>query len=83
MTPTISRGNSWRSFGQRAKSPGIGPVDEALSYDESIWDIQRQHATFFCDPPAGHALYLNEQAPANYLDVERYTTPAGLTMIMR
>jgi hypothetical protein len=65
------------------EAPGIGPVDEALSYDESIWDIQRRHATFFCDPPAGHPLYLNEQAPANYLDLERYTTPTGLTMIMR
>jgi len=43
----------------------------------------RQHATFFCDPPAGHPLHLNEQAPANYLDVTRYTTPSGLTMIMR
>jgi hypothetical protein len=54
-----------------------GPVDEARSYDESIWDIQRHHATFFCDPPAGHPLYLNEQAPANYLDLTRYTTPSG------
>jgi len=65
------------------EAPGIGPVDEALSYDESIWDIQRRHATFFCDPPAGHQLYLNEQAPASYLDLTRYTTPSGLTMIMR
>jgi hypothetical protein len=64
-------------------APGIGPVDEALSYDESIWDIQRQHATYFVDPPKGHPLYLNEQAPASYLDLSRYTTPSGLTMIMR
>jgi hypothetical protein len=64
-------------------APGIGPVDEALSYGESICDIQRQHATFFCDPPAGHPLYLNEQAPASYLDLARYTTPSGLTMILR
>jgi hypothetical protein len=70
-------------FRPARQAPGIGPVDEALSYDESIWDIQRRHATFFCDPPAGHPLYLNEQAPASYLDVSRYTTPSGLTMIMR
>jgi hypothetical protein len=70
-------------FRPARQAPGIGPVDEALSYDESIWDIQRQHATFFCDPPAGHPLYLNEQAPASYRDVERYTTPSGLNMIMR
>jgi Protein of unknown function (DUF1329) len=70
-------------FRPAREAPGIGPVDEALSYDESIWDIQRHHATFFCDPPRGHPLYLNEQAPADYLDVARYTTPSGLMMIMR
>ena len=64
-------------------APGIGPVDEALSYNESIWDIKREHATYFVDPPKGHPLYLNEQAPASYLDLTRYTTPSGLTMIMR
>jgi hypothetical protein len=70
-------------FRPAREAPGIGPVDEALSYDESIWDIQRQHATFFVDPPKGHALYLNEQAPANYSDITRYTTAGGLNMIMR
>ena len=63
--------------------PGIGPVNEALSYDESIWDIQNKHATFFLDPTGDKPIYLNQQAPANYQDVERYTTPSGLNMIMR
>ncbi|MBV8771368.1 MAG: DUF1329 domain-containing protein [Deltaproteobacteria bacterium] len=70
-------------FRPAREAPGIGPVDEALSYDESIWDIKRQHATYFVDPPKGHPLYLNEQAPTSYLDITRYTTPTGLTMIMR
>jgi hypothetical protein len=63
--------------------PGIGPVNEALSYDESIWDIQNKHSTFFLDPTGDKPIYLNQQAPANYQDVERYTTPSGLNMIMR
>ncbi len=63
--------------------PGIGPVNETLSYDESIWDIQNKHATFFLDPTGDKPIYLNQQAPANYLDVTRYTSPSGLTMIMR
>ena len=63
--------------------PGIGPVNEALSYDESIWDIQNKHATFFLDPTGDKPIYLNQQAPANYQDVERYTIPSGLNMIMR
>jgi hypothetical protein len=70
-------------FRPAREAPGIGPVDEALSYEESIWDIQKQHATFFTDPPGDKPLYLNEQTPASYLDVTRYTTPSGLTMIMR
>ncbi|MBV8774982.1 MAG: DUF1329 domain-containing protein [Deltaproteobacteria bacterium] len=65
------------------QAPGIGPVDEALSYDESIWDIQNKHATFFLDPTGDNPIYLNQQAPGNYQDVERYTTPSGLNMIMR
>jgi hypothetical protein len=63
--------------------PGIGPVSEALSYDESIWNIQKKHATFFLDPTGDQPIYLNHQAPASYQDVQRYTTPSGLNMIMR
>jgi hypothetical protein len=70
-------------FRPAVQAPAIGSVDEALSYNESIWDIQRKHATYFIDPPKGHPLYLNEQAPASYLDINRYTSPTGLTMIMR
>jgi Protein of unknown function (DUF1329) len=65
------------------QAPGIGPVNEALSYDESIWDIQNKHSTFFLDPTGDKPIYLNQQAPANYQEVERYTAPSGLNMIMR
>jgi Protein of unknown function (DUF1329) len=48
------------------QEPGIGPVNEALSYDEFIWDIQNKHATFFLDPTGDKPRYLSQQAPANY-----------------
>jgi hypothetical protein len=64
-------------------APGIGPIDESNSYAQAIWDTQRPHATFFCDPPGDRALYVNEQVPERYQDVMRYTTPTGLNMIMR
>lgn len=81
-----SRDQPWKFlavFRPALQAPGIGPVNEALSYDESIWDIQNKHATFFLDPTGDKPIYLNQQAPANYQDVERYTTPGGLNMIMR
>jgi Protein of unknown function (DUF1329) len=66
-----------------AQATGIGPVSETLNYVQGIWDLQHEHATFFTDPVAGQPFYLNEQAPANYLDLSRYTRQTGLTMIMR
>jgi hypothetical protein len=66
-----------------AEAPGIGPVSETLNYVQGIWDLQHEHATFFTDPVAGQPFFLNEQAPANYLDLTRYTRQTGLTMIMR
>jgi hypothetical protein len=66
-----------------AEAPGIGPVSETLNYVQGIWDLQHEHATFFTDPVASQPFYLNEQAPANYLDLTRYTQQTGLTMIMR
>jgi hypothetical protein len=70
-------------FPQSVNVPGIGPVDNAGSFVENFWDIQNNHATFSSDPAEGRAFYVNEQAPGEYKDLPRYTTPAGLNMIMR
>ena len=63
--------------------PGVGPVDTAALDVEVWWDIERNHATFVSEPVGGKAYYVNSQAPKDYLDDTRYTTPAGLNMIMR
>jgi hypothetical protein len=63
--------------------PGIGPVNSNGSAVEAFWDIQNKHATFFADPGPNHPLYTNQQAPKEYDDLTRYTTPSGLDMIMR
>jgi hypothetical protein len=47
------------------------------------WDIQRHHASFSSEPANGRPYYVNEQAPHEYKDDSRYTTPAGLNLIMR
>jgi hypothetical protein len=64
--------------------PGIGPVDESTSLIYSFWDIRQNHASFLGDPnDKGYPVYLNDQVPLEYRDVHRYSTPAGLNLIMR
>jgi hypothetical protein len=63
--------------------PNIGMVTATGSEAEAFWDIQNKHATFFLDPGQAHPFYVNQEAPAEYLDLNRYTTPSGLNLIMR
>ena len=63
--------------------PGIGPVNATGSLVEAYWDIQNKHSTFFSDPAAGHPFYVNQEAPKQYEDLSRFTTPSGLNEIMR
>lgn len=76
----------WRIFGLFLRSvdvPGVGMVDASGSMVWTFWDVQNSHASFFIDPGAGHPLYVNDQAPKEYLDLARYTSPPGLNLIMR
>jgi hypothetical protein len=66
---------------QRVEVPGIGPIVTPGVDVELIWDIQRNHAS--AGGESSGSVYVNEQAPAEFRDVERYTTPAGLNLIMR
>ncbi|MGH7933651.1 MAG: DUF1329 domain-containing protein [Candidatus Binataceae bacterium] len=63
--------------------PGVGMAVATGSEFEGFWDIQNKHATYFLDPGEGHPFYLNSGAPAEFSDLNRYTTPSGLNLIMR
>jgi hypothetical protein len=63
--------------------PGIGPVNTAASDVEEMWDIRNNHASIGAEPSPGRPFYVNEQAPKEYSDLPRYTTPGGLNMIQR
>jgi hypothetical protein len=63
--------------------PGIGPQDSSNSLVEAIWDVQTKHATVFAEPGDDQPFYVNEQVPSQYTDLDRYTTPSGLNLIMR
>jgi hypothetical protein len=63
--------------------PQIGPINTAALDVEVFWDIQRKHASYASEPANGRRYYINGQAPPEYDDDTRYTTPAGLNMIMR
>lgn len=70
-------------FTHTLDAPGIGPVNSNGSAFEAMWDIQNSHATYYIDPSEGHPFYLNQQAPKEFDDIEKYSTPGGLGQIMR
>ncbi len=64
--------------------PGVGPQNSTGAWFAHFWDIQRKHASF-SGPNDGHGydVLINESVPHQYLDLERYTTPGGLSEILR
>lgn len=70
-------------FPLKVEVPNIGAINTAALDVEVFWDIQRKHASFSSEPANGSPYYINEQAPHEYHDDSRYTTPAGLNLIMR
>ncbi len=76
----------WRFVGifpRTMNVPNLGPQLTSNSMVYGFWDVKYSHATVFAEPGDGAPYYINEQAPKEYLDLERYTTPSGLSMIMR
>jgi hypothetical protein len=66
---------------QRMNIPGVGIANLPGADVEELWDVKRNHATVGAE--GRPTLYLNEQAPVEFQDISRYTTPAGLNLIMR
>ncbi|HKV54544.1 MAG TPA: DUF1329 domain-containing protein [Candidatus Binataceae bacterium] len=64
--------------------PGIGPQNSTGAQFSHYWDIQNQHATF-SGPNDGHGydVLINDDVPKSWDDLERYTTPGGLSEVMR
>lgn len=76
----------WRFIGffpRTLDAPGIGPINASNSTVYGFWDVKYHHATVFAEPGEGAPFYINGQAPPEYRDLSRYTTPGGLSMIMR
>jgi Protein of unknown function (DUF1329) len=81
-----SKMNLWKFFAifpRVLNVPGVGPENVTGSQVEAFWDIQNDHSTFFSDPKKGRAFYINQEAPKEYNDLAKYTTPGGLNEIMR
>jgi Protein of unknown function (DUF1329) len=70
-------------FPRKVDVPEVGAINTAALDVEVFWDIRRKHASFASEPTDGRPYYINEQAPRDYHDDARYTTPAGLNLIMR
>jgi hypothetical protein len=62
--------------------PQIGRV-VTNSDVSAIWDVQNDHASYFSSiDKAGHDASFNQDAPADYQDFTRFSTPGGLMQIM-
>jgi hypothetical protein len=68
-----------------AKVPGVpGGLAPGLGGYASMWDIQNDHmtiATSFGED--GQSYFVNSDAPKDFQNYTRYSTPGGLTEIMR
>jgi hypothetical protein len=76
----------WRFVGLFLRTldvPGIGTLDTSNSMVYAFWDVKYSHATIFAEPGQGEPFYVNQEAPKEFLDLERFTTPGGLSLIMR
>ena len=76
----------WRFVGFFLRTldiPEIGPVDTSNSMVYGFWDVKYSHATIFAEAAEGQPFYMNDQAPKEFLDLERYTTSGGLNLILR
>jgi hypothetical protein len=76
----------WRFIGfflHALDIPRIGPVDTSNSMVYGFWDVKYSHATIFAEAAEGQPFYINDQAPKEFLDLEKYTTAGGLDLIMR
>ncbi len=77
----------WKMYGGGAAHvvdvPQIGRV-VTNSVVSSAWDIQNDHASYFSSiDKAGHDPYFNQDAPKEYQDYTKYSSPSGLMQIMR
>jgi hypothetical protein len=70
-------------FPHTIEAPRIGPVNASGADVEMFWNLEENHATFTVEPAVDGRHYINEQAPKEYDDVPRYSTPSGLNLIMR
>ena len=64
-------------------APGVGPVIGSGADVEIFWNLVQNHATFTVEPALDGKHYINEQAPKEFDDLPRYSTPSGLNLIMR
>lgn len=69
-----------------------GPLEDPASrqvyaigrHTQEYWDLRNDHATyFFGASKRGRDIVINGTVPEDYHDIERYSTPAGLSQILQ
>ena len=76
----------WKMFWlapRAANVPGVGHVT-TNSVTAAVWDVQNDHATLLSTvDDKGVGPYFNDDAPADYHNFNKYSSPGGLMSIMR
>lgn len=62
---------------------GVGKVMASGSDAEAFWNFETDHASFTMEPALDGKHYIDQQVPAYYNDIPRYSSPSGLNLIMR
>jgi len=63
--------------------PGVGSAMASGADVEAFWNLANNHATFTVEPALDGKHFIDQQVPAEFDDVARYSTPSGLDLIMR
>ena len=72
---------SWET-GYRFSSGANGEVP--AKYATNMLDLQNDHETFtWSAGPDGRDRVIDDEVPKQYEDIPRYSSPAGLALIMR
>jgi len=66
------------------RDPASGQTYAIGRYTQQYWDLLNDHATyFFGASKRGRDIVINGAVPAEYHDIDKYSTPAGLYQIMQ
>ncbi len=76
----------WKVFSLEVSTRLVNGVMSSIvsTVAGQMWDLQNDHSTiFFTAAGPGRDIVVNQEVPTQYQSISRYSSPSGLTEIMR